>query len=438
MATKSTMNHDPRRLRQWFSGQSRPVKVIIVAVLLAIGWFGYSKFFGTAKTTAAYQTAPVTRGTLVVSLTNSGTVSSANSASVTTDASGVVSKIFAPNGQKVRSGDPIIQLDLDQTSLQRYQQANATYESAKNSLASAQSALYTLQNTLFNTNQKLINDAVARDLTVDDPTYIQENAAWLAAEANYKNQQNVIAQNQTDLSSAWLSLNQVSPVVYAPISGTVNGLSVQTGSVIAATSGSSNSTTTTTGQKIANILTEATPTIAVNLSEIDAPNVRVEDKATVTFDAFTGKTFTGKIVSIDTVGAISSGVTNYPTIIQLDTPVAGLYPNMSAQANIITAVKDNVLLVPTGAVQTQNGTSTVQVLGANNQTTSITVETGLSSDTQVEITSGLAEGQTVITGSSSTAGSTTGTSLFGGGLGGGFGALRGGGGGGGANRGRAD
>jgi len=67
-------------------------------------------------------------------------------------------------------------------------------------------------------------------------------------------------------------------------------------------------------------------------------------------------------MSVNIVGVVSSGVTSYPVIIQLDTDAAELLPNMSVQANIITTTKDNVLLVPTSAVTTKNGQSTVRVI----------------------------------------------------------------------------
>ena len=67
-------------------------------------------------------------------------------------------------------------------------------------------------------------------------------------------------------------------------------------------------------------------------------------------------------MGINTTGAVTSGVTTYPAVIQLDDTNADILPNMSATANIITKVDDNVLLVPSAAVQTVGTTSTVRVL----------------------------------------------------------------------------
>src|SRR3989344_6249573 len=85
------------------------------------------------------------------------------------------------------------------------------------------------------------------------PQYMSVNDEWLSAEAKYKQQENVVAQAQTALNTSWLTYQQSSSVIYAPISGTVTGLSLQTGSVLTA---QSNTTGTAASQKIASIQTD--------------------------------------------------------------------------------------------------------------------------------------------------------------------------------------
>jgi RND family efflux transporter MFP subunit len=139
----------------------------------------------------------------------------------------------------------------------------------------------------------------------------------------------------------------------------------------------------------------------INLSEIDIPKVTIGQQATITMDAFPGKTFTGRVLTIDTTGSVNSGVTTYPVTLGLDTALNTIYPNMAVNAKIITSVKNNVLLVPSAAVTSSNGESSVRVM-KDGQVTVTPVEVGQSNDTQVEIASGLQEGETVITGGGST------------------------------------
>jgi multidrug efflux pump subunit AcrA (membrane-fusion protein) len=92
---------------------------------------------------------------------------------------------------------------------------------------------------------------------------------------------------------------------------------------------------------------------------------------------------------------------------------------MAVNAKIITNVKDNVLLVPSTAVQTTNGQSTVRIL-KNGQLQTVAVTTGDSNDTDTEIMSGLSEGDTVVTSIvTQSTGSRATSSPFSGGFGGG-------------------
>ena len=381
------------------------LKIFILALLLATGWFTFSKVRGSQSQTPKYQTAEVEKGTLTVVVSASGQVSSQNSAVVDTQASGVVKKVYVENGQKVKSGDKIAELDLDMIGQQRSSQSFAGYQSAKNNLETAKINYYALQSDLL-TNWKAFMDLAQTSLYENSdkspntanrqlPEFMVTNNDWLGTEAKYKQQQNVVSQALTSLNSAWISYQQSSLIIYAPISGTVTGLSLQAGSVLTA---QSNSSGTATSQKIASIQTDASPIIQVNLTQVDTPKVKVGNKVTVAFDAFPGKTFTGKVISIDTIGNVASGVTSYPAYIKLDSEIPEIFSNMTASANIISQIKDNVLLVPTNAVQSQNGTSIVRVMKSG-QIQEVEVETGLSSGTQYEIVSGLKEGDTILIGS---------------------------------------
>ncbi len=382
-----------KQILSWFSKKSLAAKIVIIALVLGGGYFAISKIAKNKSSAPQYQTAQAEKGTLVSSISASGQVSSSNNTSISTQASGVVTKVYVQNGQAVKVGDKIAELELDLDGKLRSSQAWSSYQSAKNNLDSAKTTLYTLDSSMWAANRIFVNDSLARGLLVYDPTYIQQNDNWLAAEQKYISQQNVIKQVQTSLNAAWLSYQQSSPVVYAPISGTVTGLSLQKGTVLVAQSGSSGNATS---QKIASIKTNAPAQISVNLTEIDVVKIKIGDKATLTLDAFPEKTYTGKIISVDTIGAISSGVTNYPAIIGLDTEAPEILPNMSVDAKIITKVKSDVILVPSAAVQTSSGQSTVSVL-KDGKESQVNVEVGESNDTQTEIISGVSEGDTVIT-----------------------------------------
>lgn len=401
-------------LKNWFLKASLVKKAIIIIIIAAVGWFGVRPVIvGSQQQQVQYQTAQAEKGTLITSISASGTVSSGSSANITSSATGIVQEVYVENGDTVAEGDKIALIKLDKNSQQQQTQAWASYLSAKNSLDSAKAKIHSLQAAAFKANQTFINDAVARDLSTDDPTYIQENALWLQAEADYKNQENVIKQAEASLSSAWLSYSQLSPTITAPMSGVVNNLSISPGLTISGSTSTSSTADSNSGssQTVGTItLKDGTPQASVNLTEIDVVKIKPGQKVTLTLDAHPDKTFTGKVSAVNTNGSVSSGVTTYPTTITFDTAVDTIYPNMAVNATIITEVKNNVVLVSSGAVQTTNGQSTVRVM-RNGQVTSVPVEVGDSNDTQTEIISGINEGDTVVTGQ--TGGTTTGSSSTG-------------------------
>jgi multidrug efflux pump subunit AcrA (membrane-fusion protein) len=159
----------------------------------------------------------------------------------------------------------------------------------------------------------------------------------------------------------------------------------------------------------------------LSLNEVDAAKVKVGDKATLTFDAIDSLTLTGTVAQIDAAGTVSQGVVSYSIDIAFDTQDTRIKPGMTVNATIQTDTKQDVLMAPSGAVKTVNGTSYVQAFtpalaetGGPSGVTSdtppgmIEVTTGISDDTNIEIVSGLTEGQQIVT-RTTAAGAKTGT-----------------------------
>lgn len=379
-------------------------KKVIIAIVLAIGIFGTYKYFSNKKAnTPTYQTATAEKGTLINTISASGTVQNGNNFTMTTTASGIVKKVYVKNGDTVKKGQKIAEITLDTESNQKYLAAYASYIGAKNSLDSAKTTLYTLDSAMWSAHQIFRNDAQERNLTFDDPTYIQQNDNWKAAEAKVIAQQQVIKQSEISMQSSALTYQLASPVIYAPDNGVISSLNLAEGMVVSA--GTIGSVNTKAGEMIAK----------VNLTEIDVTKVKTGQKVTVTMDSFADKTFAGEVKAVDTSGSASSGVTSYPVVIAFKTDLTNIYAGMAVSAKIITEVKNDVVLVNNGAITTTNGESIVKIMN-NNKVSEVTVETGSSNETQTEIISGISEGDVVVTGSttSNTSVKSSGTSVFGG------------------------
>lgn len=414
----------------------KKTSIVIILVLIFSGW---KIFAGGNSSQPQYQTEQVEKGTLVTSVSASGSIATGGNLPITTAATGTVSTMYVKNGDTVIKGQKITDITLDQDSQQKQASAWSSYLQAQNSLNSAQSKINSLQAALFKANQTFINDKGINNPTdqqKSDPVYIQENASWLQAEADYKNQTGVINQAQSGLNNAWLSYQQINPTITSPSDGIVANLTIAEGSIISPqTTSSSNNNSGNSLQKLGVItIPQNNIQAIVNLSEMDVAKVTPGKKVTLTLDAFPGKTFTGKVLIINTNGQVSTGVTTYPATIVFDTSEKNIYTNMAVSANIIINIKNDVLLVSSGALQTQSdGSSTIRIL-KNGQLNTVSVEVGDSSDTQTEIISGLNEGNTIVTAvvNPVTATGQNGTSPF---SGGGFGGGRSGFGGGNAVRG---
>ena len=171
---------------------------------------------------------------------------------------------------------------------------------------------------------------------------------------------------------------------------------------------------------------------AITLNEVDVAKIKLGDKATLTFDAIDGLSIAGTVVSIDSVGTVTSGVVNYTVKIAFATQDDRVKSGMTVSAAIVTNVAQDVVTVPASAVKTSNGSSYVlefdtPLVGSDDSTTGVAsavaphnvpVEVGISDDSTTEITSGLKVGdqvvsRTITTTSTATAAATA-PSLLGG------------------------
>lgn len=395
----------------WFLKDKK--RLVVAAILLVLLFFLYRRLFAAKTSQPQYQTTKVEKGTIISSVSASGQILTSNIVNITSNAKGLIKEVYVKDGDTVTSGQKIMEISLDPEAEQRASAAYAAYLSAKNALDSAQVSLYTLQSDML-TKWKTFKD-LAENSTYQNsdgtpntanrtlPQFVTSQNDWLATEAKYKNQQNVITQAKINLNNSWLSYQKTTPTVTSPMAGTIANITYSPGMTISATEDIS--------QRLAVIKAPGNPLASFNVSEIDVSKVKPGQKATVKLDSLTDKTFTGKVLNIDRIGSVTSGVTNYPVVIQLDTQAEDILPNMSATTNIILDTKDNVLLIPSSAIQQSQGQSVVRVL-KNKQIETVNVETGLSSDTQTEIISGLSEGDEVIISSATSETTTQGRSVF--------------------------
>ena len=131
--------------------------------------------------------------------------------------------------------------------------------------------------------------------------------------------------------------------------------------------------------------------------EINIALIAVRDKASVTLDAYGEKIFPASVVSIDPAETVRDGVSTYRAMLQFDAQNPLIKSGMTANVSITTDTKESALAVPQGLVVYRDGKMFVRVLVDKSTVEREVTLGGVSSLGEVEILSGLKEGDTIIT-----------------------------------------
>jgi HlyD family secretion protein len=207
-------------------------------------------------------------------------------------------------------------------------------------------------------------------------------------------------------------------VIRVPFSGTIASLDIRHGDPVSS------------GGAVATLITKE-KIAEVELNEVDVAKVKAGERTVLTFDAVEGLSVSGKVSEVDAIGTVSQGVVSYKVKISFDTQDERIKPGMSVSAAIITDTRTDALSVPQSAIKTRGDAHYVEIPAVKQSdvgdSTGVIlsggvseriIETGISSDTTIEIVSGLSEGDIVITRTISPSAQTTtqsAPSLFGGG-----------------------
>jgi RND family efflux transporter MFP subunit len=372
----------------------RYISVVIILALIGGGIYWYKKS-SSSNATVQYKTAKAEKGTLITSVSGSGNVIVDSSSNIDPTITGTVANLSVSVGEKVEKGQFLFNIKNDDLSANvtkaysSYLQSLASLETAKASKSEAKDN-YEDSNSSDKSMYKKKLEAAEISITV-----AEENIKY--ALKNYQNE-------RSDYSDS---------KVLAPIAGTVNAINIKNGDDLSKlSSGSSRQVPIIIGDL-------GTLKAQVQVNEVDIPNVKIGQKAEMTFSAIDGLSVFGKVEKMDSLGTLTSGVVTFNVTISFDTLDPRIRPEMSVSASIITDAKQDVVMVSNSAVKTQNGNSYVQVLN-NGSPQNKTVKVGSSNNTETEIVSGISAGDNVITqtitsgASSSTAATTSNRGGFGG------------------------
>jgi len=407
------------KFMKWF------YKFAFVLAIVGLGYFGYTKL-STTTSAVSYQTAKVTKGTLVTSIAATGSITSGNTTNISTKASGAVTKVYVKNGDAVKKGQKILDITLDSDGIERRSSAWQEYLKAKEAVVAATKDKQDLSIQIWKDKQAIIDaeesiDNIEELTGLTDAEKHQKEEAVAQSKlgfdvnaAKFANADSAISAAKIKENAAYLDYQDVSGSIVSPAAGIINNLTLTAGSTMTASTSQSTTTGSTyaSSQNIGFIRSANNQYQAkVSLTEVDAPKVQAGQKVNITMDAHSDKAFTGTVLAVDVSGSSSSGVSSYPATILMDATELAIYPNMSVSATIITDIESDVLLANSTAITTSNGESTVQVMKDGKPVTTI-IEIGGSNDTQTIIVSGISEGDTIVTGSSTSIKNSNTTSAF--------------------------
>jgi HlyD family secretion protein len=351
----------------------------------------------------------------------------------------LASKTSADNGVASAQAD----LETAKNNLEEAKKgpSSADIASADNAVASAQLSLDDAKAKLAELKQGPTQD----DLDDAQSSVNMASAALEAAKAkrdevyagstaaDIELQRGQVQQAQLSVEKARKNLDKAK--IIAPFDGTVAELNVAVGDLVAASSATSA------------IVLSTPDTVYLNLTitESDITGVKAGQSGIATFDALENSAFPITLESIGTNPATTQGVVTYQarariltglpsgaagalpsgalrrSALAAGTPTAGAtpapvatpsaaasgslgsadtsatpLPGMNASVTIIVDQAQDVLMVPEGAIQSEGRNSVVEVQKDDGSTEKVVVQTGLSDGTNIEITQGLEEGQTIV------------------------------------------
>lgn len=389
---------------------------VLVIVLLIVGkrqgWIGGDE--GLKVSIGEVKTM-----TLEETVIASGKIQPEVEVKLSSEVSGEIIELPVEEGDDVKKGDLLIRInpDIYQAAVNR---SRASLNSSKAALSSSK-AQFTEAKSNYDRNKKLLDqnvisqaefDAIQRAYEVGRLNIESAQYQLASAEATYKEAQDNLART----------------TIYAPQDGTVSRLNSEVGERVVGTAQMA-------GTEIARIANLENMEVLVEVNENDIIRVTLGDTAIIEVDAYLGKEFRGVVTEIANSANLIEGsgvdqVTNFDVKVRIlkssyekllkEGEKSPFRPGMTASVEIKTEKKQGVLAIPIEAVTTRADTSTkaksyrigrdgededvekeefeVVFLYQDGEAQLQVVSTGIQDDENIEILSGLGEGQEVITG----------------------------------------
>ena len=254
----------------------------------------------------------------------------------------------------------------------------AIYDNFKSGVASARSATNAAASAISAAKQQLASAEAALRVTQSQSDFRDQSES---ADVRMQRAALASAEAQVSLVSAQIAKN----TVVSPVDGVAATVTAKVGEIASGV--------------VVSVIADAPLEIEAQVAEADIAKIAVDNTARVTLDAYSGETFQARVIYVAPAEVEIEGVPTYKVRLQLENEDDRLKPGMTADLDVATKTRENVIAIPQRGVITRDGQKVVRIADGD-VSREVVVKTGIrGTDGRIEITEGLQEGAQVIVGS---------------------------------------
>jgi HlyD family secretion protein len=401
-------------------GKKRIIFLVAVAVVIIAVVVVMANKKGNSKTSV--QTILAEKQGIIETVTATGRIEPSTQVKISADVAAKITFLGVKEGDWVEKGDLLVRLDQELYA--------AALEQAEASLRSVQAGAELARETVAKAEKDLERTAtlIKRNLE-SQAVYDQMFSTVQIEKARYQSVLENVEQAQAAVKQA--RDNYSKTTIYSPMAGTISTLNKEVGEIALGSQFQ---------EDVIMIVSNLDEMEAlVNVDENDIVNVSLGDSASIEIDALPDHVFKGIVSEIASSARISGmGSTDQKTEFEVKLaildPAEQLRPGMTASADIVIETRDSTLCVPIQCVTVRtpeqlkpktpakdknvaigdahadstsrpqfkpdkDGFVTVVFVVEDGMAKAVQIETGIQSDTHIEVTKGLAEGNEIVSGS---------------------------------------
>lgn len=380
------------------------------AVVVVAGLAGGAAFRGRGEKPLEVQTSRVEQGKIVQKVSATGKIQPRTKVEISADVSAKITQLPVSEGQWVEKGAFLVGLDRE-----RYV---AAVESAEANVRSAEASAELVRRTMERAEKEFKRSQQLRSSGLESPSDFEtKESAYQVEAARLKAAEDQVAQAKAALKQARDDLSKTS--IYAPMAGTVSALNKEPGEIALGSQFQ---------KDVIMVIADLSAMEAqVNVDENDIVSIALGQDSEISVDAMPDLLLHGRVCEISNSANVGQAgtveqKTEFEVKIAIADPPEALRPGMTASAEIIAKTNEDALYVPlqSVAVRTidqlvtkgrdraeveeqytpdEDGFVEIVFRVEHGKALATQVETGIQSDEAIEILSGVALGQEVVSGS---------------------------------------